>query len=221
MRTYGRKFGKKDSKGDGVPMQKHSKALIVVDIQNDFMPGGALAVANGDQVIPMINQLLHHPFDIKIATKDWHPYNHGSFADVHAKKPGDTIELGGLVQILWPRHCVQNSQGAEFAPGLDISSIDHTFYKGSDENIDSYSAFFDNGHRKSTGLADYLKEKHIEEVYIVGLATDYCVKFSVLDSLQLGFNTFVIRDACRGVNLKPHDDIRALEEMRQSGATIL
>ncbi|MBA3958191.1 MAG: bifunctional nicotinamidase/pyrazinamidase [Parachlamydiaceae bacterium] len=197
-------------------------ALIVVDLQNDFLPGGALPVKEGLQIISLIDQLLRLPFAAKIATKDWHPANHGSFAPSHpGKKVGDIVPLDGITQILWPIHCVQNSKGAEFAPGWDASSIERIFYKGTQPNIDSYSTFFDNEHLNSTGLSTYLKEKDISTVFIAGLATDYCVKYSVIDACHLGLNTFVITDACRGVNLQPNDSQKALEEMQQLGAHLI
>jgi nicotinamidase/pyrazinamidase len=190
------------------------RALILVDIQNDFLPGGALAVPNGDEVVPIANKVMQE-IDLVVATQDWHPANHGSFAANHAgKNPGDVIDLHGLRQILWPVHCVQGTTGAEFAPGLDASRIKKVFQKGTDPAIDSYSGFFDNGHRRSTGLGDYLLEQHVSQVLVMGLATDYCVKFTALDSIQrLGFSTYVIRDGCRGVNLQPGDTDRAFEEM--------
>jgi nicotinamidase/pyrazinamidase len=197
------------------------KALLLVDIQNDFLPGGALAVKEGDQIIPLINKLLEQNFDVIVATKDWHPADHGSFAAVHNKKPGDIINLYGLEQILWPVHCVQGSRGAEFSSKWNSSKVGKVFYKGTDKNIDSYSTFFDNGHLKSTELDTYLKEKKITDIYIAGLATDYCVKYSVLDAAELGYHSFVIADACRGVNLRPGDSERAIDEMRHAGATII
>ena len=197
------------------------RALILIDLQNDFVPGGALAVADGDQVIPVANQVQPF-FDLIIATQDWHPADHGSFAINHpGKKPGDVIDLNGLPQILWPVHCVQNTPGAAFVSGLETSDIQKIFQKGTDPGIDSYSAFFDNAHRRATGLGDYLKNKEVENVYIMGLATDYCVKFSVLDAQQLGFRVFVIEDGCRAVNLQPGDDARAFAEMREKGAVLL
>lgn len=198
-----------------------TKALILVDLQQDFMPGGALAVKDGDLVIPVVNQLLNGPFEAIIATKDWHPKDHGSFSQTHNKAPGEVIDLDGLEQILWPVHCVENTPGAEFPPGFDVSKVDRVFYKGTEKNLDSYSTFFDNGKRKSTGLDKYLKEKGIKSVYIAGLATDYCVKYSVLDALKLGFNTYVVIDACRGINLHPDDTLRAIEEMIKYGAHII
>jgi nicotinamidase/pyrazinamidase len=197
------------------------KALIIVDLQNDFLPGGALPVREGDEIVPIINQLLDYPFDLIVATKDWHPSSHGSFADNHGKKPGEHVHLMGIDQILWPTHCVQGTKGSEFAPGWDSTKIDRIVYKGTDPNIDSYSTFFDNRHLKSTGLEAYLKEKGIKDLYLVGLATDYCVKYSVLDAIQLGFRVHVIMDACRGVNLKLTDTEEAIQLMRRAGAIIL
>jgi nicotinamidase/pyrazinamidase len=196
-------------------------ALIIVDLQNDFLPGGALAVPHGDEVIAVANK-LQQKFELVLATKDWHPPDHGSFAGNHpGKKPGDRVILDGIEQILWPRHCVQNTHGAEFAPSLDTSRIARVFHKGTDPMIDSYSTFFDNAHRRHTGLADYLKERSIKDIYLIGLALDYCVKYSVLDARQLGLNTHVILDGCRGIDLEPGDIDRALDEMKGSGATIL
>ncbi|MBN1901964.1 bifunctional nicotinamidase/pyrazinamidase [Candidatus Sumerlaeota bacterium] len=197
------------------------KSLILVDIQNDFLPGGALGVPEGDQIIPVVNQLQRH-FDLVVATKDWHPANHGSFASNHTgTKPGEIVDLGGLDQILWQDHCIQNTKGSEFAPALDTQKIDRVFYKGTDYRIDSYSTFFDNAQRKSTGLETYLKGKGVREVYIAGLATDYCVKYSALDAIRLGFDVTVILDACRGVNLKPDDSEKAVEEMKRAGVSII
>ena len=196
-------------------------ALILVDLQNDFCPGGALAVDEGDQVIPIANQLMEK-FDLVVATQDWHPANHGSFAANHPwRKPGQVIDLHGLQQVLWPIHCVQESFGAEFVPALDQKAITKVFVKGTDIEIDSYSGFFDNGHRKATGLGDYLKEQNVKEVYVLGLATDYCVKFTALDALELGFKTHLVLDACRGVNLNPGDVDKAVAEMKEKGVQII
>jgi nicotinamidase/pyrazinamidase len=197
------------------------KALIIVDLQNDFLPGGALPVPHGDEVIPVANELQRH-FELVLATKDWHPPDHGSFAANHrGKKPGDRIILDGIEQILWPVHCVQNTLGAEFAPTFDTSRIAYVFHKGIERNIDSYSTFFDNAHRRHTGLAHYLKERSIKDIYLLGLALDYCVKYSALDARQLGLNTHVILDGCRGIELQAGDIDQALEEMKQAGAIIL
>ncbi len=196
-------------------------ALILVDIQNDFLPGGALAVPNGSQILPIVNALLACPFDSVAASKDWHPHDHGSFAASHGKAVGEQIMLRGLPQQLWPVHAVQGTFGAEFSDGLDIGKIHKTFYKGADQWIDSYSAFFDNGHNKSTGLAEYLRKQGVKDLYLVGLATDYCVKYSVLDALKLRFNTFVVVDACRGVDLQTGDSDSALVEIQSAGATLV
>ena len=197
------------------------KALIMVDLLNDFVPGGALSVPNGNQVIPIANK-LQRDYSLVVATQDWHPPNHGSFAVNHeGKKPGDRILLDGIEQILWPLHCVQETPGADFVPALDRSRIDRVFQKGTDPRIDSYSALFDNAHRRSTGLAEYLQEQSVTDVYLLGLTLDYCVKFSAPDARQLGFNTYVILDACRGIALQPDDLEKALEEMRRAGAKIV
>jgi nicotinamidase/pyrazinamidase len=195
-------------------------ALIIVDVQNDFVPGGALAVPDGDRVVPIINR-IQPDFDLVVATQDWHPADHGSFAANHAgKRIGETIDLDGLSQILWPTHCVQNSSGAALVAGLDTSRVEAIFRKGTDRRIDSYSAFFDNGHRKSTGLGGYLKDRGVRDVSVCGLATDYCVKFTAMDALQLGFNVALINQASRGVNLKPGDVDRAVAEMVARGVKL-
>jgi nicotinamidase/pyrazinamidase len=197
------------------------KALIIVDLQNDFLPGGALPVPHGDEVIPLANE-LQGSFELVVATKDWHPPDHGSFAASHpGKKPGDRIMLDGIEQILWPVHCVQNTHGADFAPSFDTSRIAHVFHKGTDPKIDSYSTFFDNAHRRHTGLAHYLEKREIKDIYLVGLALDYCVKYSVLDARHLGLNTHVILDGCRGIELEPGDIGRARDEMKRAGAVLL
>jgi nicotinamidase/pyrazinamidase len=197
------------------------QALIIVDLQNDFLPGGALPVPHGDDVIPLANELQRH-FDLVVATQDWHPPDHGSFAANHkGKKPGDRIILDGIEQILWSAHCVQNTRGAEFAAAFDTSRIAHVFQKGIDPRIDSYSTFFDNAHRRHTGLAHYLEKRSIKDIYLMGLALDYCVKYSALDASQLGLNTHVIVDGCRGIELESGDIDRALNEMKRAGATIL
>lgn len=176
------------------------KALIVVDIQNDFLPGGALAVQNGDAVIPVINKLQSH-FGLVVATQDWHPADHKSFASVHpGKKVFEEISLDGLPQVLWPDHCVQGTGGAEFSSTLDTKKIEAIFRKGMDKNIDSYSGFFDNGKKKATGMGDYLKGRGVSSIYVCGLAADYCVYFTALDGLEMGFQTTIIRDATRAIN---------------------
>jgi nicotinamidase/pyrazinamidase len=196
-------------------------ALILVDIQNDFLPGGALAVPEGDQVIPVANR-VQAAFPLVVATQDWHPAAHGSFAANHpGRSPGEVIQLGGLTQILWPVHCVQDTPGAAFASGLDTGHVARVFPKGTDPSIDSYSGFFDNGHRQATGLGDYLREHGVTAVHVLGLATDYCVKFTALDARTLGFETTLILDGCRGVNLHPGDVDRALAELRAAGVRLI
>jgi len=195
--------------------------LVLVDLQYDFLPTGMLPVPEGDQVIPIAASLLEQ-FQTVVATQDWHPANHGSFAANHPwRKPGQIIDLHGLEQILWPIHCVQNSFGAEIVDGIDQSKISKIFRKGTDPKIDSYSGFFDNGRRKSTGMAEWLKEQGIDTVYVLGLATDYCVKFTVLDALSEGFTTYLIKDGSRGVDLKEGDVEQAIKEMDSAGAVIV
>lgn len=175
-------------------------ALILVDLQNDFLPGGALAVAGGDQVIEVANRLAHGR-PLVIATQDWHPPGHSSFG-------------------LWPVHCVQNTGGALFAQGLETRAIHRVFPKGADPLIDSYSGFFDNDRRKSTGLGEYLKSEGVTAVTLMGLATDYCVKFTALDARSLGLEVTLIKSGCRAVNLQPGDEAAAIEEMRRAGVTV-
>ncbi len=195
-------------------------ALLLVDLQVDFMPTGMLPVPDGDRVVPIANALMDH-YAIVVATQDWHPANHGSFAANHLwRKPGQVIELNGLSQVLWPIHCVQDTWGSEFVEGLDAQKITRVFRKGTDPTIDSYSGFYDNGHLKSTGLAEWLRARAVEEVHVLGLATDYCVKFTVLDALTEGFRAVLIEDASRGVDLVPGDTAAAVGEMREAGARI-
>ncbi len=197
-----------------------SKTLILVDVQNDFAPGGALAVPHGDEIVAVINKLLPQ-FEHVIATKDWHPAGHASFASAHAKQPGEVIEINGIPQVMWPDHCIENTSGADFIPALNTDHIDHVVYKGTNPQIDSYSGFFDNQRSQATGLAEYLREHQLQDIYIVGLATDYCVKFTALDAVEQGFNTRVITDACRGVNMAPDDVDKALVEMRAAGCILM
>ncbi|HSW68898.1 MAG TPA: bifunctional nicotinamidase/pyrazinamidase [Gammaproteobacteria bacterium] len=199
----------------------NKKALILVDLQNDFCQGGNLAVPDGDAVIPLANQLQPH-FDLVVATQDWHPQNHMSFASNHeGKKIGDTIKIHGFNQVLWPDHCVQNSKGAEFHPELNTDLIQHIFHKGTDRFVDSYSAFFDNEHLHTTGLGDYLVRLGVTKVYLMGLATDYCVKYSCLDAAKLNFSVYVIEDACRGVELHPGDVAKAMKEIQAAGVKLI
>lgn len=196
-------------------------ALLLVDIQNDFLPGGALAVKGGDQILPIATALMKLPFDKILATRDWHPEDHGSFASTHQLPEGSLIELDGSPQILWPKHCVQNTWGAEFSKDLNKDAFDAVFSKGVDPVIDSYSTFFDNEKRRSTGLEDYLRKNQIHTLYILGLATDYCVKFSVIDACHLNFNVYVVVDGCRGIDLLAGDSEQAFREMEQAGAKLI
>lgn len=197
-----------------------ARALVLVDLQNDFMPGGALAVATGHEVIPIANALMER-FDLVIATQDWHPRGHESFASSHAgTKVGDVIDLHGLEQVLWPDHCVQKSFGARFVSGLRVDRISRVVRKGTDPRIDSYSGFFDNGHRAATGLDAFLRERNVREVWLAGVATDYCVKFTALDARALGYDVALVLDGCRGVGLRAGDVERAIAEMAAAGVRI-
>ncbi|MCC3159622.1 bifunctional nicotinamidase/pyrazinamidase [Hymenobacter sp. 15J16-1T3B] len=195
------------------------KALLLIDIQNDFVPGGALAVPGGADIIPLVNRLQPH-FDLVVATQDWHPAGHLSFASSHpGKQPFDRIELYGLAQVLWPDHCVQGTAGAELHPALDQHRIEAIFRKGMAREIDSYSGFFDNGHRRSTGLADYLRGRGVTEVYLAGLAADYCVFFSAKDARGQGFSTFLIEDATRAIS--PDGFEQAKVELHELGGRVI
>lgn len=198
------------------------KALILVDLQNDFCPGGSLAVPGGDEVIPLANVLQGY-FDVIVATQDWHPADHASFASQHHPNygVGDMIIMNDMQQMLWPDHCVQNTNGAEFHPALHLEKVDKVIHKGVDKSIDSYSAFFDNAHLRQTGLTDYLTMQDVKEVYLMGLATDYCVKYSALDAAHLGYKVYVIQDGCRGVNINPNDSDHAFAEMRAAGVEVI
>jgi len=193
------------------------KALIIVDVQNDFCPGGALAVEYGDTIVQGINRIALK-FNTVATTQDWHPQNHGSFASNHkGAKPYDIGKLSGRSQVLWPDHCVQNTQGAALHPNLQISG--QNFVKGTNPAADSYSGFFDDD-GTSTGLHEYLMSVQVTQVYICGLATDYCVKYTALDALKQGYTTVVLEDLCKGVNIDPADSENALEELRTAGASI-
>lgn len=197
------------------------KALLLIDIQNDFLPGGALAVPGGNEIIPIVNNMMES-FHLIVATKDWHPPDHGSFAANYPDRQlFETIDLHGLPQTLWPVHCVQNTPGAEFPAALRTDCTAKIFQKGTRPEIDSYSGFHDNGHRHSTGLADFLRERGVTEITVSGLATDYCVKFTALDAIDEGFRVKLHLTACRGVNLRPTDIENAIVEMRDKGVQIV
>lgn len=195
-------------------------ALLIVDLQNDFCPGGALAVPEGDAIVPVVNKLIDR-FDIIIQTQDWHPPGHSSFASSHdGKNPYNTVELKYGTQVLWPDHCVQGTKGAEFHPGLKTNKTQVIIRKGFRNEIDSYSTFFENDQKTNTGLTGYLRERGITDLYTVGLATDFCVKWSILDGIDEGFNMYIIKDAVQGIDLDGSLDA-AWAEIKEKGATIL
>lgn len=195
------------------------KTLLIIDAQNDFMPGGSLAVPEGDQIVPIMNS-IQDAFDLVIASQDWHPENHVSFASNHPEKTVfDEIEIHGKSQTLWPNHCVQNSSGADFHPELNTKKWETIFRKGTDPAIDSYSAFYDNGHLKSTGLTGYLKEKKVSELYICGLAADICVYYSLKDAVNEGFQCFFIEDASKPLDQENFGKLK--EEMISKGIKII
>lgn len=200
------------------------QALLLIDLQNDFCPGGALAVKEGEQTIAVANRLaaeFQQRGEAVIATLDWHPAGHGSFASSAGTIPGTLGQLHGLSQIWWPDHCVQQSHGAQLHSELARTAINLLVYKGENAEIDSYSAFYDNGQRQQTILHAWLQEHDVTALTVMGLATDYCVKFSVLDALALGYQVTVVSAGCRGVNLHPDDSKNALLVMAQAGARLI
>ncbi|NTX68352.1 bifunctional nicotinamidase/pyrazinamidase [Lelliottia amnigena] len=199
------------------------RALLLVDLQNDFCAGGALAVAEGDSTVDVANALIawcKARGEAVVASQDWHPADHGSFASQHNAEPFSQGELDGLAQTLWPDHCVQQTEGAQLHPLLNQHAIDAVFHKGENPLIDSYSAFFDNEHRQQTALDEWLRHHEVGELIVMGLATDYCVKYTVLDALKLGYRVNVITDGCRGVNLNAQDSALAFMAMSTAGATL-
>ncbi|WP_374053637.1 bifunctional nicotinamidase/pyrazinamidase [Xenorhabdus taiwanensis] len=199
-------------------------ALLLIDLQNDFCTGGALAVKDSDAVIEVANNVIAQCQENNItviATQDWHPANHMSFAENSGQKAGELGELNGIPQIWWPNHCIQGEFGAKFHPLLNQSAIQEIFRKGENPQIDSYSAFFDNDHKSKTRLDTWLTEQNIKRLFIMGIATDYCVKFTVFDALALGYETYVIIDGCRGVNIQEDDSQQAIEEMTRKGAKLV
>lgn len=195
------------------------KTLIIVDAQNDFMPNGSLPVPNGDKIIPVINR-IQPKFDLIVASQDWHPQNHISFASNHSEKTVfDVVKIAGENQTLWPDHCVQDTEGAAFHPQLATNRIEAIFRKGADTQIDSYSAFFDNGHLKSTGLAGYLKEKSAKQLYFCGLAADICVYYSIMDAHKEGFDCYLIEDAAKPLDNENFEKLK--EEMRSKNIKII
>lgn len=196
------------------------RALILVDLQNDFVEGGALAVADGSAVVGIANRLVPY-FDLVIATQDWHPADHQSFASQHqGLSVGQQFVLNGLPQTAWPDHCIQQTLGAELVERLNFDGIDHVVRKGMNRSVDSYSGFFDNGHLRSTGLSEVLREEQIDSIAVMGLATDYCVRFTALDAAKQGFKTALILDGCRGVELQSGDIAKAVAELVRTGIEI-
>jgi nicotinamidase/pyrazinamidase len=192
-------------------------ALLIVDVQNDFCPGGQLPVLNGNHIVPVINRVTGR-FGIVVATQDWHPQAHVSFASNHpGKKPFERVHIGGIEQILWPDHCVQGTEGAAFHPELNLNGINLILRKGIRSNLDSYSGFFENDRKTPTGLSYYLGGLGIKELYVCGLAFDVCVFHTALDSVRLRFNTFLIEDASRGVDVPSGNITRTREEMKRAG----
>ena len=195
------------------------KALLIIDIQNDFLPGGVLAVPEGDKIIPVVNELQNY-FELVVATQDWHPADHISFASNHpGKKSFDVIDLNGASQTLWPDHCVQGTPGADFSKQLNTNKVEAIFRKGTNPEIDSYSGFYDNGRLKSTGLADYLKGKKVSEVYVTGLCADICVFFTAMDSLQEKFETYIVKEGTCPLN--KNDYKKTIQEFEANGGKLI
>jgi len=195
------------------------KALLLIDIQYDFLPGGALAVPDGDAIIPIVDRIQDR-FDLVVATQDWHPQGHKSFASSHdGKKVFEQAELHGLPQVLWPDHCVQGTHGADLSEAVNWNRTEAIFHKGTSLEIDSYSGFYDNGHLKATGLSQYLKGRNITDVYIAGLAADYCVYFTAKDALQEGFTTYVIEDATKAIS--EDGFVQARKDLQERGGHVI
>ncbi|QYN49301.1 bifunctional nicotinamidase/pyrazinamidase [Apibacter sp. ESL0432] len=195
------------------------KALIVVDIQNDFLQGGSLAVQGGNEIIPIINS-IQEKFDLVVATQDWHPKGHKSFASQHSNKSVyDKIDLNGIEQVLWPDHCVQGTVGAEISSELNQNKIEAIFRKGMNTTIDSYSGFYDNGKLKCTGLGDFLKGRGVKEIFVCGIAADYCVYFTAKDALELGFTSTIIENATKAIDVSNFENIK--RNFIQNGGNII
>ncbi|WP_265823692.1 bifunctional nicotinamidase/pyrazinamidase [Geovibrio ferrireducens] len=195
-------------------------ALIVVDVQNDFCPGGALAVKNGSRVVPAINSLMDS-FEVIVGTQDWHPVNHSSFASNNDAEPFSVKTLNGVNQVMWPEHCIQGSNGADFHPDLHADAFNIIIRKGTNPDIDSYSAFTENDGVTVTGLRGWLSELDIKKVYITGLATDFCVLYTALDAVKAGFETYVIEDACKGVDFPEGNVVKAVSAMKEAGIRVV
>jgi len=204
-----------------VALERQHSALLVVDLQNDFCEGGALAVPGADSVVAPINAMQGR-FDRVALSQDWHPLGHVSFASSWpGKSPFDSVDSGGIEQVLWPEHCVQGSAGAAFHPGLDTDRASLILRKGFRAGLDSYSCFFENDRRSATGLDGWLRSIGVSELYVAGLATDFCVLYTVLDALRLGYSVHVVEDAVRGVDLPAGSAARALDSMRREGASLI
>lgn len=196
------------------------KTLIIVDVQNDFCSGGALAVPGGEEVVPVINAILNK-MDLVVATQDWHPQDHVSFASTHGKNPGESVDSTTGSQMLWPDHCIEGSKGAEFHPELESNLMDLIIRKGTNSDIDSYSTFLENDRTTRTGLAGYLKDLGVKKIYIAGLATDYCVFFSAIDGLNEGFEVSVLTDTVRGVDIPEGNIKKSLKLMKEKGIKLI
>lgn len=195
------------------------KSLLIIDVQNDFIPGGALEVPHGSRIIPVINRLQQH-FGLVILTQDWHPHDHVSFASNHpGEKEFNRITVNGIEQVLWPDHCVQGTPGAMFHPGLDTGRASVVIRKGMNPSVDSYSAFYDNNHQISTGLAGYLKEKGSNDLYLCGLAADICVYYSIIDAIKEGFSATLVEDASCPLNAESFDTVK--KQLISAGAGII
>ncbi|KFF24944.1 bifunctional nicotinamidase/pyrazinamidase [Chryseobacterium vrystaatense] len=195
------------------------KALIIIDVQYDFLPGGALAVNHGDEIVQTINE-LQPTYDLVVATQDWHPRGHKSFFTSHPGKTAfEEITLNGLNQVLWPEHCIQGTKGAELVPELSTDAVEAIFRKGMDKEIDSYSGFFDNGKKKSTGMADYLKGRGVTEVAVCGVAADYCVYYTANDALDLGFKSSIIERASKPIDQERYARVKA--DFQSKGGTVI
>lgn len=197
------------------------RALLVIDVQNDFCPGGSLEVPEGDAIVPVINRLLPR-FGVVVATQDWHPADHVSFASSHPDtRPFDVIDYDGISQTLWPDHCVAGTPGAELHPELEARRLDLILRKGSRRELDSYSAFSENDRRTATGLAGYLRERGVRELCLTGLAADVCVYFSAMDAVRLGFSVALVEEATRGIDAPPGSLAERMDEMRAAGVRLL
>ncbi|OHD62701.1 MAG: nicotinamidase [Spirochaetes bacterium RBG_13_51_14] len=202
-------------------MSVYRDVLIVTDVQNDFCPGGALAVNEGDAVVPIINGVMKRFYRV-VATQDWHPRDQISFASNHAEKyPFEQVEIGGIVQTLWPDHCVAGTPGAAFHPDLDTDRFDLIVRKGTNPTVDSYSTFLENDKKIKTGLDGYLTSIETDRLFLCGLATDYCVFYSAMDAVSFGFKTFVIIDACRGIDVPKGNIDRCIADMKKKGIQMI